>query len=158
MSARLCYRNDSDYEEDIKIVRSEAAEIDDFLDMYNVEKTNSYRINLDHRARKNFNGIVISVSKGRPVVFVIDNQMSCSEKIGVIITFPEGLSRDDFIGSVITNVKWGKEKRAEYDCFSEIIVETTIGNLTLTAFNEHNGYYSHAVIACFNDKVEHFSL
>jgi hypothetical protein len=84
--------------------------------------------------------------------------MSCCEKICVDVTFPDGLSRYDFIGAVITNVKWGKEKRTDDYCFSEIIVETRSGNLTLTAVNEHNGYYSHSVIACFNEEIAHFNL
>ena len=148
LSARMCYTDENKYEEDLKIIRDEAAEIDDFLDMYNERQDND------------FNGIVVSISKGRPIIFVIDNQMSCCEKVGVNIACPEGLSRDDFIGAMITNVKWGREGRDEdmdYS-FSEIIIETTIGNLTLTAFNEHNGYYSHDVIACFNDEIEHFRL
>lgn len=159
LSARLT----GDYEEDsedeyfaqtnfgieLKERKERAKEIDAVLDMYNIE-----------RGIQGYNGIVVSISKGRPIIFVIDNQMTCCEKVGVNIACPEGLSRDDFIGAMITNVKWGREGRDEdmdYS-FSEVIIETTIGNLTLTAFNEHNGYYSHDVIACFNDEIEHFRL
>jgi hypothetical protein len=67
----LCYTDENKYEEDLKIIRDEAAEIDDFLDMY------------DERQHENFNGVVVSISKGRPIIFVIDNEMSCCEKVGV---------------------------------------------------------------------------
>ena len=159
LSARLT----GDYEEDsedeyfaqtnfgieLKARKERAKEIDAVLDMYNIG-----------RGIQGYNGIVINITKGLPILLVIDNQMTCCEKISVEAIFPEDLTRDDFIGSAITNIKWGKEERdVDMDlCSSEIIIETTKGIMKLNVCNEHNGYYSHDVIACFNDEIEHFRL
>ena len=154
----MCHRDDNKYEEELKFFKEEAGKIDDLFEIYGVKQTDYHRKHCNPKERNDYNGIVISVLHGDPIIFVINNHMSCCEKICVDVTFPDGLSRDDFIGAVITNVKWGKEKRTDDYCFSEIIVETRIGNFIITAFNYHDGYYSHDVIACFNDTVEHFSL
>ena len=122
--------------------------------MYYAKKTEF----LEPCSRNYYDGIVVSVSKGDPIIFAIINSIYCCESFGVDIQFPDGLTRDDFIGAAIENVRWGEEKRTDDYCFSEIIVETRIGNFIITAFNYHDGYYSHDVIACFNDTVEHFSL
>jgi len=158
LSARMCSRDDNKYEEELKFCREEAGKIDDYFEIYGVKQTDHHRKHCNPKERNDYNGIVISVLHGDPIIFVINNHMSCCEKICVDVTFPDGLSRDDFIGAVITNVKWGKEKRTDDYCFSEIIVETRSGNLTLTAVNEHNGYYSHSIIACFNEQIAHFNL
>jgi hypothetical protein len=132
-----------------KSIKEKAKEIDAVLDMY---ETEIYA--------QAYNGIVINVTKGLPIALAISNHMSCCEKISVDAIFPEDLTRDDFIGAAIANIKWGKEERdQETDfCSSEIIIETTIGIMKLEVCNQHNGYYSHDVIACFNDVVERFSL
>ena len=133
----------------LRAIKERAEEIDAVLDMYKIE-----------RDIQGYNGIVINVTKGLPIILVIDNHMSCCEKISVDAVFPEDLTRDDFIGSAITNIKWGKEEHDDESefCSSEIIIETTKGIVKLIVCNYHNGYYSHEVIACFNDEVERYSL
>lgn len=143
------YFAQTNYDIERKAIKENAKEIDAVLDMYDTA-----------RGIQGYNGIVINVTKGLPIILVIDNHMSCCEKISVDAIFPDGLTRDDFIGAAITNIKWGKEERdLEMDfCSSEIILETSVGIMKLEVCNYHNGYYSHEVIACFNDVVESFSL
>jgi hypothetical protein len=153
-------RFDWDYEADdylsrekidieLRAIKDKAKEIDAVLDMYKTE-----------RDVQGYNGIVINVTKGLPIVLAIDNHMSCCEEISVDAIFPGDLTRDDFIGAAITNIKWGKEERGQEmgSCSSEIIIETSKGIMKLNVCNQHDGYYSHDVIACFNDVVERFSL
>jgi hypothetical protein len=107
-----------------------------------------------------YNGIVVHTTSGLPTVLSIDTHKGCCEKFNVNASFPDGMTRDDFVGAMITDIRWGEERSdEEYDYhMAEIIMETTKGAMMLVVENEHNGYYPHNVIACFNHKVESFRL
>jgi len=141
-----------EFETEIKSTKQKqnAKEIDAAFDMYGIDREDD----------EGYNGIVINTTKGLPIVVGIDNVMTCCERISVYAIFPEDLTRDDFVGATITNIKWGKEERDDrYELSSsEVIIETTKGSIQVIVSNQHNGYYSHSVIACFNDTVERFSL
>jgi hypothetical protein len=106
-----------------------------------------------------YNGIVIETTHD-PIVFAISTQRGCCERFGVYFEYPDAMTKKDFIGAVVTNIRWGKEIRDD-ECehkSSEIIVETSRGSFSIFAYNDHNGYYSHHVYAVFNGLIEEFSL
>jgi hypothetical protein len=106
-----------------------------------------------------YDGIVIETTHD-PIVFAISTVRSCCERFGVYFEYPVAMTKTDFVGAIITNIRWGKETRddeSEHNS-SEIIIETSRGSFSIIAYNNHNGYYSHHVYAIFNGLVEDFSL
>ena len=98
----------------------------------------------------------------RQLYFVISNLQDCCESWGYLS------SEDDFgsfIGSELKNVYVTDTKletiasniREDLDAGSAMFinVETTKGLLQFAAYNEHNGYYGHAVklVSKYNDKT-----
>lgn len=58
---------------------------------------------------------------------------------------------NEFIGAVVKRVKWMPD-RVDDDTKTVVVrVETSLGNLDLTVFNTHNGYYPHEVVASWKD-------
>lgn len=143
----ICKYEDSSYGSDPINNRSE--EVHTALELYDID---------DNYTCYSYNGVVVHTTHGLPIVLAMDGHQGCCERFGVTAQLPNELTRDDFIGATITKVKYGKEKRDDDLNISELIIETSVGNIVLLAENIHNGYYSHAVIACFEGKAETFSL
>jgi len=86
----------------------------------------------------------------------IDDQQLCCEDFGTKTTFNE-----TFIGAEVNKVRWAWAKEEDftgYDSSATIIVETNRGNFELTAWNNHNGYYSHDVRVSWENFQEQVTL
>lgn len=91
------------------------------------------------------------------VLLQIDTCQTCCEYFGAR-TEPE--DPKEFVGAVVTDVRWGAEKKGiddEYSGEASVEIQTSEGLLRLVVFNEHNGYYPHEIEASwlgYRDKQE----
>lgn len=73
--------------------------------------------------------------------------------------------KKDLIGAYLLSVRWGRDKpdgyKDNFDVFREhrghacVDIHTDKGKVQLVAYNEHNGWYPHSVVASwgFGDKA-----
>ena len=98
-------------------------------------------------------GYKITTDKGHELLVLIDNGQSCCEDWGY---FSSEDDLENFIGAELLKVNLvnselrvglvkQKTDYVEEDSCMFVNVETSIGTLQLTVYNEHNGYYSHSV-------------
>lgn len=90
------------------------------------------------------------------IIIDIDDYQLCCEEFGTKTTFDES-----FIGAEVTKVRWAFAKEVDdtgYDGSATIIVDTTIGNFELTAWNNHNGYYPHNARVSWENFYEEVTL
>tara|TARA_R110002096_G_C14020822_1_gene670012 strand:- start:44 stop:430 length:387 start_codon:yes stop_codon:yes gene_type:complete len=91
-------------------------------------------------------GFIITTD-AQQILLYIDNGQSCCEEWGYL------MSQDDFtdfIGAVVLSVTAVDEALGTYEVpeiyeggMMFINIETSKGTLQFTAYNDHNGYYSH---------------
>lgn len=102
---------------------------------------------------KTFAGFTIVLSDGELLTLGIRNDSICCERWGYFMTNDKP---DDFIGAELREVKVVDEslnvatleKALQREVVNEtntmfVNIETDRGTLQFTAYNEHNGYYSH---------------
>jgi hypothetical protein len=103
----------------------------------------------DVEPHKTYGGWLVITNK-QIVRFMIDDRPNCCESFGWITT------NDDpqyFVGSRLRDVKVvdealnvHEELPEDTDAFAIFLnIETDIGTLQFAVYNEHNGYYGHAV-------------
>lgn len=97
-----------------------------------------------------FAGFIISLETGEEIKMGIGAYQDCCENWGYFMTND---NVDDFIGATVSTVSivdscLNVEKLEDtYDGNVMFVnVETSNGTLQFTAYNEHNGYYSHAAV------------
>lgn len=108
-------------------------------------------------------GVLIETDK-QTIKVLIDNQSSCCEHWGYLISEDEGDDRDYYIGAELTGVSltdtnlqttefthdWcNAPKDAIHLDSGDVMfvnIETNLGTLQVAVYNAHNGYYGHGVL------------
>lgn len=103
-------------------------------------------------------GVDITLDDGRHVKFGISNGQHCCESWDYLHPADD---YSEYIGAEYLGLReidtWPEFSRNkyEYECgFQAIEVMTSKGPLQFVVYNDHNGFYSHAVITVEGDKVE----
>ena len=100
-----------------------------------------------------FEGYVIRTDKQDILVLISDDSQCC--KRNGYFSIPDEDKFSDFIGTELLAVNivdscLNVEKLKEEHLFNEdaifINVETAVGTLQFTVYNQHNGYYGHKVL------------
>lgn len=101
-----------------------------------------------------YDGFVVALDDGNDINLGISNGQSCCENWGYFLTNDQP---QDFIGAEVLEVKvvdacLNVEKVPKlYEGGAMFVnVETDRGTLQFTAYNAHNGYYSHEAVFVHN--------
>jgi len=89
---------------------------------------------------------LIKLDNDDNVIIGITNTQWCCEQFGIKIT----PNHNSFIGATINKIRWawGREEKqysGDYEGSATVVVITDKGDLTITAWNNHNGYYKHDI-------------
>lgn len=108
-----------------------------------------------------YTGVDITLDDGRHVKFGISNGQHCCESWDYLHPADD---YSEYIGAEYLGLRdidtWPEFSRNQdivdddYGCFQAMEVMTSKGPLQFVVYNEHNGFYSHAVITVEGDKVE----
>lgn len=97
-----------------------------------------------------YDGFVITLDSGKSIKMGVSNGQSCCENWGYFMTNDDV---SEFIGAQVLAVNivdgcLNVEKAQDlYEGEAMFVnIETTKGTLQFTAYNEHNGYYSHEAV------------
>ncbi len=108
-----------------------------------------------------FDGFFIETSR-QTIKLGISNGQSCCEDFGYFMSLDD---IEEFIGSQIFSIEIVNECLAK-DKLRDIYeggcmfvdINTTVGTLQFTAYNEHNGYYGHEAVVVSEQLNEEVSL
>ena len=102
------------------------------------------------RKYSDYDGFIISLDNGESIKMGISNDQSCCENWGYFMTND---NQSEFIGAKVLSVHivdecLNVEKAPDiYEGGVMFVnIETDRGTLQFTAYNEHNGYYSHEAV------------
>lgn len=85
----------------------------------------------------------------------IDNHSWCCESWGI----SKNDTEQSFIGATITEITYEYVENTYDEMYKlELYIETDRGLLTLTAWNEHNGYYSHDAFVQYGEVYKNYRL
>lgn len=105
-----------------------------------------------------FDGFVITLDDDSKICLGISNSTQCCENWGYFMTND---STWDFIDAEVLDVKvvdeiLNVERVADtYEGSTMFVnIETSVGTLQFTAYNEHNGYYIHEAVVIYKDKTQ----
>lgn len=101
-----------------------------------------------------YEGYALTLDDGSAVQLLISNESQCCEQWGYLMS-NDNLA--EFIGAELLNVKTvDHQVSGDGDPYRNTVfvnIETSRGTLQFTAYNEHNGYYGHAVRVTWGDKT-----
>jgi hypothetical protein len=103
----------------------------------------------------NYDGFIIALDNGQAVKLGIDNNQNCCENWGYMMSQD---NFEEFVGSEIVKIE-AVDEALNVSIVPDIYeggvmfvnIQTTKGLLQFTAYNEHNGYYSHDAVVIEND-------
>jgi len=141
-----------------------------------IKKINEVQVKIKTDYEPNFDGFEIIIGErgndynNETIQLLISNDTQCCEKVGYFLTNDDVA---EFIGAEFLKlnevdsslnvqtliddfVRNGEEYNESYCSTMFINIETNIGTLQFTAYNEHNGYYGHEAIVLHNGiKIKH---
>lgn len=109
--------------------------------------------------RNGFDGFIITTDR-QQIKIGISDYSRCCESWGHFASLD---NFDDFIGADLYGIKLvdsvlNVSKMEEYKfyeaCFMFVNLETSKGTLQFTAYNDHNGYYSHEAVV-ISEQLDH---
>jgi hypothetical protein len=93
-------------------------------------------------------GIRIFTTK-QMITMAIENTTLCCEEWGIDITYPIA---SNMIGlEIIDAPRWQQDQITGEKTIVSIAVPTVYGNIVISAWNDHNGYYTHNVQVSWED-------
>lgn len=132
------------------------------MKIFNIEEVYGHKVEGEYSS---FDGYKINLDNGKEIFLGIGNEQSCCENWGYYITHDDSDNLDSFQGAEILNyddlkksLNYGhkyKDGLDEWECDGGgtmyVNIETTKGQLQLTVYNSHNGYYGHSVVFLTDD-------
>lgn len=107
-------------------------------------------INMDY-SDKDYDGVLIKTNR-QEIKLLISSGQNCCENWGYLTTQDKPT---DFVGAEVLEItmtdaglktKLLEELEADTECaMTFCTIKTSVGDLQFTAYNSHNGYYSHEV-------------
>jgi hypothetical protein len=109
-------------------------------------------------------GYAIRTNK-QTIKLLISQEQDCCDIFGVDLKKPEGVeSEGDLIGARVLKVGWGRDqsddesdKYFDRPC-ARVEIMTDKGQLQIVAWNDHNGYYPHGVLASWEGYTDTQSI
>lgn len=106
-----------------------------------------------------FEGYTITTNN-QTILILISNAQLCCEEFGINIELPNNINNEqDLIGTEIYSIGWEKEKKnnikdlgfCQIKATARVHLVTSIGDVYIEAWNEHNGYYPHTIKVAWNN-------
>lgn len=92
------------------------------------------------------------VTERNEIYFVIDNYQQCCEDWGTkYLSTADDLS--EYVGSEY--IGYDTDEKAELNKLSQFLnIHTSNGDISFVVYNDHNGYYSHAVLLVVDEEIK----